>query len=146
MAKLARLAPGEERRRHRVRVPHRPVPRPVRRRAGPPGLLLLHAPGNLFVRDLAPGQSILVQPGAWVYSDPSVSFGLHAEYPSSGATRWGSYDYRTIWLRLEGPGRVAVRSIFEKPERYSGVVHSSGMSLRAGEQPNVIRVCPTAEA
>ena len=31
--------------------------------SGRPGLLLLHCPGNLFVRDLAPGQAILVQPG-----------------------------------------------------------------------------------
>jgi uncharacterized protein (AIM24 family) len=98
--------------------------------SGRPGLLLLHCPGNLFVRDLAPGQAILVQPGAWVYSDTSVRFGLHAEYPAAGGVRWGAYDYRTVWLRLEGPGRVAVRSIFEKPERYSGVVRSSGMSLQ----------------
>ena len=99
-------------------------------RSGRPGLLLLHCPGNLFVRDLAPGQAILVQPGSWVYSDTSVTFGLHAEYPASGGVWWGSYDYRTIWLRLEGPGRVAVRSIFEKPERYAGLVASSGITLR----------------
>ncbi|MGD0808875.1 MAG: AIM24 family protein [Acidimicrobiales bacterium] len=92
------------------------------------GLLLLHCPGNLFVRDLAPGQSILVQPGSWVYSDTSVNFSLHAEYPASGGLRWGSFEYRTIWMRLTGPGRVAVRSIFEKPERHPGLVGSSGMT------------------
>jgi uncharacterized protein (AIM24 family) len=97
---------------------------------GSPGLLLLHCPGNLFVRDLQRGQAILVQPGSWVYADTSVTFGLHAEYPASGGVRWGSYDYRTVWMRLQGPGRVAVRSIFEKPERYAGLVGSSGMSLR----------------
>ena len=97
---------------------------------GRPGLLLLHCPGNLFVRDLRPGQAILVQPGSWVYADTSVTFGLHAEYPASGGLRWGSYDYRTVWMRLQGPGRVAVRSIFEKPERYAGLVASSGMSYR----------------
>jgi len=96
--------------------------------AGQPGLLLLHCPGNLFVRDLAPGQSILVQPGCLVYTDTSVYYGLHAEYPASGAFSWGSYEYRTIWLRLQGPGRVAVRSIFERPERYPGVVGSSGLT------------------
>lgn len=97
---------------------------------GRPGLLLLHCPGNLFVRDLSPGQSILVQPGAWVYSDTSVNFSLHAEYPASGGLMWGSFQYRTIWMRLQGPGRVAVRSIFEKPERHPGVVASSGMTLQ----------------
>ena len=95
-----------------------------------PGLLLLHAPGNLFVRDLAPGQAILVQAGSWVYADTSIDFSLHAEYPASGGTFWRSFEYRTLWLRLRGPGRVAVRSIFEKPERYSGVVYSSGMTYQ----------------
>jgi uncharacterized protein (AIM24 family) len=95
---------------------------------GQPGLLLLHSPGNLFVRDLAVGQAILVQPGSLVYSDNSVGYSLHAEYPAAGGFNWTSYQYRTIWLRLQGPGRVAVRSIFEKPERYSGVVASSGMT------------------
>ena len=93
-----------------------------------PGLLLLHCPGNLFVRDLGAGQTILVQPGALVYTDTSVSYSLHAEFPNSGGMFWGSYNYRTVWLRLTGPGRIAVRSIFEKPERYPGVVNSSGMT------------------
>lgn len=95
---------------------------------GSPGLLLLHSPGNLFVRDLGPGQSILVQPGSWVYADTSVEFSLHMEYPNSGGYMWASYEYRTAWLRLQGPGRVAVRSIFEKPERYRGLVGSSAMT------------------
>lgn len=95
---------------------------------GVPGLLLLHCPGNLFVRDLAPGQAILVQPGAFVYADLSVSFGLHVEYPGSSGLSWRSYEYRTVWLRLEGPGRVAVRSIFEKPERYANMVGGSNMT------------------
>ena len=95
---------------------------------GRPGLLLLHTPGNLFVRDLAAGQSILVQPGSWVYSDASVNFSLHVEYPASGAYVWSSYEYRTVWLRLQGPGRVAVRSIFEKPEAYRGLVGGSAIT------------------
>lgn len=97
---------------------------------GRPGLLLLHCPGNLFVRDLAPGQSILVQPGALVYTDTTVSYTLHVEYPASQGMSWHSYSYRTMWLRLSGPGRVAVRSIFERPERYANIVASSGTSQR----------------
>jgi uncharacterized protein (AIM24 family) len=97
---------------------------------GHPGLLLLHCPGNLFVRDLGPGQTILMQPGSLVYTDTSVTYSLHAEYPATGGYTWTSFQYRTIWLRLQGPGRVAMRSIFEKPERYAGVVASSGMTLQ----------------
>jgi uncharacterized protein (AIM24 family) len=97
-----------------------------------PGLVLLHCPGNLFVRDLGPGEPILVQPSALVYTDTSVSYSLHVEYPAAGGYSygWTSYQYRTIWLRLVGPGRVAVRSIFERPERYSAIVASSAMTVQ----------------
>jgi uncharacterized protein (AIM24 family) len=100
-----------------------------------PGLLLLHAPGNLFIRDLAPGQSILVQPTAWVYSDVGVGASLHIEYPATGGSGWKGYrrafDYRTVWLRLTGPGRVAVRSVFERPERVGPIVNS-GAAMTIG--------------
>ena len=79
-----------------------------------PGLLLLHSPGNTFLRDLAPGESILVQPGSVLYCDVTVSMRLHLEYPG-GAQRFSwrsSFSQRTIWLRLVGPGRVAVTSVY----------------------------------
>lgn len=95
-----------------------------------PGLVLLHCPGNLFVRDLAPGEPILVQPSALVYTDLSVNYSLHVEYPAAGGFSfgWTSFNYRTVWLRLIGPGRVAVKSIFERPERHPAIVASSGMT------------------
>jgi uncharacterized protein (AIM24 family) len=78
-----------------------------------PGLVLLHAPGNVFLRDLAPGQPILVQPSALLYRDVSVSMHLHLEYPRFQPLSWRSwYEHRTVWLRLIGPGRVAVTSVF----------------------------------
>jgi uncharacterized protein (AIM24 family) len=79
-----------------------------------PGLVLLHSPGNTFLRDLAPGETILVQPGALLYRDVSVTAHLHLEYPQNGPQMsWSSsFSQRTIWLRLVGPGRVAVSSVF----------------------------------
>ena len=79
-----------------------------------PGLLLLHAPGNTFLRDLAPGESILVQPGALLYRDVSVQAHLHLEYPRGAPSiSWRrAFSQRTVWLRLIGPGRVAVSSVF----------------------------------
>ena len=43
---------------------------------------------------------------------------LHLEYPrNQGFSFWRSnFDYRNIFLRITGPGRVAVQSIFERPE------------------------------
>lgn len=85
--------------------------------AGPnPGLLLLHAGGNVFVRELGYGQTILVKPTALVFKDPTVQMHLHFEQPSSGFFGWGSWSNRYLWLRLIGPGRVAIQSVFERIE------------------------------
>jgi len=80
-----------------------------------PGLLLLNAPGNVFVRDLREGETICVQPSALLYKDPSVGMSLHFEYPG-GPTAWSTYSNRAMWLRMWGPGRVAVHSVFERAE------------------------------
>lgn len=85
-----------------------------------PGLLLLHAGGNVFVRTLEPGQTILVKPTAWIFKDPAVSMNLHFEHPNTGFLSWGNYTQRCVWLRLTGPGRVAVQSIFERLEGEGG--------------------------
>jgi uncharacterized protein (AIM24 family) len=81
-----------------------------------PGLLLLHASGNVFVRDLAPGQTILVKPTSLIFKDPSVQMHLHFEQPGSMFMGWGSWATRYVWLRLIGPGRVAIQSVFERIE------------------------------
>jgi uncharacterized protein (AIM24 family) len=81
-----------------------------------PGLLLLHAAGNVFVRTLAPGQAILVKPTALVFKDPAVQMHLHFEHPGAFFTPWRSWSNRYMWLRLIGPGRVAVQSVFERME------------------------------
>jgi len=81
-----------------------------------PGLLLLHAAGNIFVRELAPYQTILVKPTALIFKDPSVQMHLHFEHPSTLFSAWGSWGNRYLWLRLYGPGRVAVQSVFDPVE------------------------------
>src|SRR5262249_19529291 len=54
-----------------------------------PGLLLLHAAGNVFVRDLAPDQTILVKPTALIFKDPTVQMELHFEQPGVAFSGWG---------------------------------------------------------
>lgn len=94
-----------------------------------PALLLLHASGNVFIRDLAPDQHILIQPSSLIYKDPSVRMWLHFEYPAGNY--WFSsarYRTKTVWLALAGPGRIAMRSVYEMPESVGWVVGSSGSS------------------
>lgn len=81
-----------------------------------PGLLLLHAGGNVFVRELDQDEGILIKPTALVFKDPTVSMHLHFERPSTGFSGWRSWSNRYLWLRLVGPGRVAVQSVFERIE------------------------------
>jgi uncharacterized protein (AIM24 family) len=97
-----------------------------------PGLLLLHSPGNTFLRDLAPGETILVQPGALLYRDVSVQTHLHLEYPRGGQRfSWsGSFSQRNIWLRLIGPGRVAVSSVFHQQSSQAIGRHSGATERR----------------
>ena len=99
---------------------------------GGPGLLLLHSPGNTFIRDLAPGETICIQPSSLLYKDPSVGMQLHIEYPHTGGLVWGGrYSYRQLWLRLWGPGRVAVQSVFERPEASNQITSHSPATTTA---------------
>ncbi|TWE11298.1 AIM24 family protein [Rudaeicoccus suwonensis] len=97
-----------------------------------PGLLLLHAPGNVMVRDLAVGEKVLIQPSAFIWKDPKVNLFLHFEYP--GGTTWFSnnarWESKNVWLKLSGPGRVAMSSVFERPEVVGRVRRSSPASNR----------------
>jgi uncharacterized protein (AIM24 family) len=92
----------------------------VFRSNGGPGLLLLHAPGNTFVRELAADQTICVQPRALVYTEESVAMQLHFEIPQGARQLYMrpgvSHMQYYAWLRLRGPGRVAIQSVFERPE------------------------------
>jgi uncharacterized protein (AIM24 family) len=81
--------------------------------AAAPGLLMLHGAGNVFVRRLQPGQTILIKPTALLFKDPSVSMHLHFEHPGGTWKSWRSWGSRYVWLRLHGPGRVAVQSNYE---------------------------------
>jgi len=102
------------------------------RAEGAPGLLLLHAPGNTFIRDLAARETICIQPSALLYKDPAVGMQLHIEYPhASGYSFAGSYNYRQVWLRLWGPGRVAVQSVFERPESSGAITNHSPATTAA---------------
>lgn len=91
---------------------------------GGPGLLLVHAHGNAFVRNLAPGESVLIKATSLLYKDVSVGAHLHFEYAmrrnlvSWALAGWNMQRY--LWLRLTGPGRVAMQSAYghhHDPER-----------------------------
>jgi uncharacterized protein (AIM24 family) len=77
-----------------------------------PGLVMIHAGGNAYTRDLAQGETMLIKPPALLYKDPSVAVQLHVEYPAAGMKFWRSWGNRYLWLRVWGPGRVGIESCY----------------------------------
>lgn len=96
-----------------------------------PGLLLLSGAGNTFIRHLAQGETILIKPTALLYKDPTVQMQLHIEYPGSQQflNLWRTWQQRYLWVRLFGPGRVAVQSAFKEMEENGHyITRTSGAS------------------
>ena len=79
-----------------------------------PGLVMVQAHGNAYVRDLAQGESILIKPPALLFKDPSVGMQLHVEYPAAGVKLWRTWGNRYLWLRVFGPGRVGLQSCYDR--------------------------------
>jgi uncharacterized protein (AIM24 family) len=74
---------------------------------GSPGLVLLHGYGNVFERKLKTGESIMVEPGAFLYKDSSVS--MEVEFQRLGGLFGGA---NMSLARMTGPGRIGIQSMY----------------------------------
>jgi len=73
-----------------------------------PGMLMLHGYGNVFERTLKQGESILVEPGAFLYKDSSVTMDVEFQKLTSG---WFGGTGMSL-ARMTGPGRVDIQSMY----------------------------------
>ncbi len=73
------------------------------------GIVWLHGYGNVFEKILAPGEQIEVEPGGWLYRDPSVRMESNIQKLSSGLFATG-LGFATN--RFTGPGRVGIQSMY----------------------------------
>jgi uncharacterized protein (AIM24 family) len=73
-----------------------------------PGLLILHGYGNVLERKLQHGESILVEPGAFLYKDSSVTMDVQAQQLTTGWLGGTSMNL----ARMTGPGRVGIQSMY----------------------------------
>jgi uncharacterized protein (AIM24 family) len=73
-----------------------------------PGLILLHGYGNVFERTLKAGESILVEPGAFLYKDSTVAMDVEVVKLTSGF--FGGTGMSLA--RMTGPGRVGIQSMY----------------------------------
>ena len=76
--------------------------------AGAEGILWLHGYGNVFEKTLGPGETIDIEPGGWLYKDPSVTMTTNLQRLSSGF--FGGMSF--ITNRMTGPGRVGIQSMY----------------------------------
>lgn len=76
------------------------------------GLVILHGYGNVFERELAAGEVILVEPGGFLYKDASVT--MDTEQQKLKTSLFGTQG---LWLaKLTGPGRVGIQSMYHHHE------------------------------
>ena len=74
---------------------------------GGSGLLLLHGNGNVFERNLGPGEKILLEPGAFLFKDSSVQMNVSQLDLKTGRFSKGMY-----LAEMVGPGRVGIQSMY----------------------------------
>jgi uncharacterized protein (AIM24 family) len=74
---------------------------------GAPGLLILHGYGDVMERVLAPGEKILVEPGAYLYKDSTVTMNT-VQMP----IKTGLFSHGMYLAEMVGPGRVGIQSMY----------------------------------
>ena len=99
---------------------------------GGEGMLLLHGYGNVFEKMLAPGEALDVEPGAWLWKDPSVQMQVTTV---AGSQRGGGIlgaigglvaGSSLILNRFIGPGRVGIQSMTYHPPAPEGAQQAGG--------------------
>ena len=75
----------------------------------PEGILWMHGYGNVFEMTLAPGEQIDIEPGGWIYKDPSVKMDTVMQKLSTGL--FGAAGQLVV-NRFTGPGRIALQSMY----------------------------------
>jgi uncharacterized protein (AIM24 family) len=72
------------------------------------GILWLHGYGNVFEKELAKGEAIEVEPGGWLYKDPSVVMETSITRLSTGMLG----GFSLMLNRFTGPGRIGLQSMY----------------------------------
>jgi uncharacterized protein (AIM24 family) len=90
------------------------------------GVVWVHGYGNVFEKQLEPGESIDIEPGGWVYRDHSVQMTQEVYGFKTGLLSGGG---NLVFNRFTGPGRVGLQSAYFHPPVAEG---TGGNSQRSG--------------
>ena len=92
-------------------------------------LVWLHGHGNVFLVQLDPGDQLDVEPGAWLFKDPSVKLEAKTMGLKSGMFGGGG---KLTWNRFTGPGRLAIQTMFIAPAEGEQAQGSTAGAAAAG--------------
>ncbi len=101
---------------------------------GGEGMLVLHGYGNVFEKMLAPGETLDVEPGAWLWKDRSVQMTVTTVAGSQrgggilGAIGGMMAGASIILNRFTGPGRLGIQSMTYHPPQPEGAQQAGGTS------------------
>jgi uncharacterized protein (AIM24 family) len=73
------------------------------------GILWLHGYGNVFEVTLGHGEQIDIEPGGWVYKEPTVGMETIFQRLATGIFASGG---QIFWNRFTGPGKIALQSMY----------------------------------
>jgi uncharacterized protein (AIM24 family) len=73
-----------------------------------PGLLILHGYGNVFERTLRAGESIMIEPGAFLYKDSTVTMEVEMQQLTTGLFGGTAMSL----AKMTGPGRLGIQSMY----------------------------------
>ncbi len=102
--------------------------------ANEPGALLLHGYGNVFEKQLGPGEQLDVEPGAWLWKDASVRMDTVTVLQSGGGGGlMGALGALVggaslMMNRFTGPGRLGLQSMTYHEPSYEGATQQGGSS------------------
>jgi uncharacterized protein (AIM24 family) len=101
------------------------------------GIVLLHGYGNVFEKLLAPGESLDVEPGAWLWKESSVHMGVTGIAGSGHGGMVGALGSVMSGVpvalnRFTGPGRIGIQSMTYVPTEYHAAGPAGGMYGQAG--------------
>jgi len=90
------------------------------------GVVWIHGYGNLFEKQLEPGETIDIEPGGWVYRDHSVQMTQEVYGFKTGLLGGGG---NLVFNRFTGPGRICLQSAYFHPPVAEG---AGGDAQRSG--------------
>src|SRR5713101_5635078 len=99
---------------------------------GSEGMVLLHGYGNVFEKMLAPGETLDVEPGGWLWKDPGVRMDVTTV---AGSQRGGGLmgaigglvaGASIVLNRFTGPGRIGIQSMSYHPPTPEGAQQAGG--------------------